>query len=99
MEGVKIAHDINTDSIPRQMSESCQPIQTKKVSEEFAIFFDTKIKKVVDSVTIDKEVYNGKKMVYSSNELFMECNSNRSCILSLKHYHSEGYDHILQRIL
>jgi hypothetical protein len=75
------------------------PIPTNEVSEVFAIFFDKKIKKVVNSVIIDKGVYNCKKMVYPSNELFMECDSNRSCVLSLKHYNSEGCEHMLQRIL
>jgi hypothetical protein len=67
--------------------------------DSFARFFDTKIKDLLNSVGIDEDVYNGKKLVIAKNSMFMESEPIKDCVLSIKSKNSEGYDRIIQRIL
>ncbi len=42
-------------------------IDNSDLSDAFASFFDLKIKDVLKPVDIDKDVYNGRKLVNSAN--------------------------------
>ena len=48
---------------------------------------------------MDKEVYNGAPKIQCQSSMFMDPDSIRECILSLKMKNTEGYDRIPQRIL
>ena len=67
--------------------------------DEFARFFDDKVKKIVDTTVVDENIYNGTRKIYSNNKMFMDQKSVKECILNLKIKNSEGFDRIPQRIL
>jgi hypothetical protein len=50
-------------------------------------------------VSIDEEVYNGKELINANSTMFMDSQSIKECVLSLKLSNAEGYDRIPQRIL
>jgi hypothetical protein len=69
------------------------------VPDEFAKFFDTKVKNIVLSVNIKEGVYNGTRKVNTENKIFMNMDSLRSVMESTKIKNSEGFDRIPQRII
>jgi hypothetical protein len=71
----------------------------KEVPDEFAKFFDTKVKNIILSVNIKEEVYNGTKKVNKENKMFMDKDSIRLVMESMKIKNSEGFDRIPQRII
>ena len=67
--------------------------------ETFAKFFHEKIKTLSGGINIEEGVYNGVKKVNPENKMFMDRNSIRDCITSIKLKNTEGFDRIPQRIL
>jgi hypothetical protein len=61
----------------------------KDISDGFASYFDTKIKKPMDETSIDVNIYNVKKLVTCTEWMFMSCEDIRECIISLKPKNSE----------
>ena len=53
----------------------------------------------MSTVDIDENVYNGVQKVQPEVKMFMDAESVREVLSSLKIKNSEGYDRILQRIL
>ena len=96
---VKTARDMNTSQLPDKMFLNDTPVQNKLLPDEFATFFDAKIKSIVSEVSIDSNVYNGKRIVNAEDKMFMTSEDVRECIMSLKPKNSEGFDRIPQRIL
>ena len=66
--------------------------------DQFASYFDEKIKAIINTPCIDDSVYNGRKKVESLYKIFMDQESIRDCVLSLQVKNSEGFDRIPQRI-
>ena len=89
---VKIARDVNTNLLPGQMFEKKVQLDGENLPDVFASFFDTKIKNVMETVEIENDVYNGRKMVNSENKMFMGTKSIRSFIITLKPKNSERFD-------
>ena len=75
------------------------PVEGSQISDCFAEFFDSKIKKIVDKVEIDNEVYNGRSKMDAGNLDFMTKSDIISCIKMLNIKNFEGYDRIPQRVL
>ena len=97
---VKIARDVNVSAIPKQMFvESGISVPDHDLPDTFARFFDKKVKDILTSVSIDEEVYNGKELINANSTMFMDSQSIKECVLSLKLKNAEGYDRIPQRIL
>lgn len=96
---VKAAKDINVSYLPKNMSENGEEIPTKDLPTRVAKFFDNKIRKVMDKIVMEEEVYNGNKRVESSSSFFMSKLEVMECLKTLKNKNSEGYDRIPQRIL
>ena len=69
------------------------------ISESFALFFDNKVKDIVDSTRVNPNVYNGRRKVDGDDSMFMTRNEIIECINGLKIKNTEGYDRIPQRIL
>jgi hypothetical protein len=61
--------------------------------------FDRKIKDVLFTVNIDDHVSNGKRLFISEEKVFMDSESIKECILSLKPKNLKEYDRTPQRIL
>ncbi len=98
-KAVKIAKDLNLDSLPRSMYEDDQEVQSEVLPDKFASFFHKKIVNLLQDVTVDEEVYNGNEKTHCIDSFFMDLDSVVSCMKSLKAKNSEGYDRIPQRVL
>jgi hypothetical protein len=96
---VKVARDINVNTLPVNLCINGAQIIDSEKAEAFATFFDTKIKSVLNSVSINEDNYNGKKIVNSEDKMFNDKNAVIEVMKSLKPKNSEGYDRIPQRIL
>ena len=98
-KAVKSAKNVNVTNLPKTLFEQNEELQHKDIPDKFANHFDTKIRKLLRDVNIDNDVYNGVKKVEAVNKNFMDCQSVRECVSSLKIKNSEGFDRIPQRIL
>ena len=98
-KAVKTAMDINVSNLPKTLFEKKIEVPTEDLPDRFAEYFDTKIKKVLEEVNIDENVYNGKRLIEDENKNFMDPASVKECIKNLKIKNSEGVDRIPQRIL
>ena len=96
---VKAAKNVNVTSIPKFLYEDNIKINDKSVPDRFAAFFDDKIRKILSNVEINEGVYNGSSKMNANVGHFMDTDSVRECILSLKLKNSEGFDRIPQRVL
>lgn len=94
---VKIAKDINTHSIPPNMTLEGTEIITKNQPDAFAKFFNDKI--VSNNTPVEDSVYNGKRKVLSPGLMFMTQENIKECIKSMKVKNCEGHDRIPQRII
>jgi hypothetical protein len=66
--------------------------------EKFIKHFDCKVKEIFQTMDLDENVYNGKKLVTINNHKFMGKDSVQTAMLSLKPKNSKGYNHIPQPI-
>jgi hypothetical protein len=96
---VHLAKDTNCRGLPNSMMENGIEIPKVNLAERFAKFFDSKIKNVVDHVTLDDNVYNGIKKLNCQNLFFMGRAAITESLKLLKVKNSEGFDRIPQRIL
>ena len=64
-----------------------------------AEFFSSKITNISNLLPISEDVYNGRRKISTNNKMFMDPDSIKECVMSLKMKNSEGYDRIPQRIL
>ena len=69
------------------------------ISESFALFFENKVKDIVDSTGVNPDVYNGIRKMNGDDSMFMTRDNIIECISGLKIKNTEGYDRIPQRIL
>jgi hypothetical protein len=51
------------------------------------------------TVSYDKQVNNGKRLVNAEDKMFMDTSSIKNCIQTLKPKNLEGFDQIPQRVL
>ena len=98
-KAVKAARDVNISTMPNNLHLNGIPIPDENVADTFARYFDDKIKKIGQETKIDDGVYNGIKCVESYNKMFMDPESIKECMLTLKQKNSEGLDRIPQRVL
>jgi hypothetical protein len=71
----------------------------KLLPDVFTSLFDTKIKQLINEISICDNVYNGNKVVTSNKKMLMTRADIRECILKRKTNNSEGFESIPQRIL
>ena len=90
---------MNVEKLPKDMFVQNVPITAGLLPDTFANFFDKKIQDIVGNTAVDDAVYNGRKIVTASNQMFMDRNSIRECVSTLKLKNCEGFDRIPQRIL
>ena len=64
------------------------PVSENNVADCFADFFDCKVKKLVESVTIDQNVYNGaRKLVIQNSDSIFYLNNMHLQLLNRKGNH------------
>ena len=96
---VKMANDINQKNIPKFMRKAGVEIDPSNVSESFADFLDNKVKNIVSSCIIDKNVYNGRRITNeSNNKNFINQETFIEALRSIKIKNCKGYNRIPQRI-
>jgi hypothetical protein len=98
-DAFKIANNKSSNVLPKVLLKDNCEIPNNEVPDEFAKFFDTKVKNIVLSVNINEGVYNGTRKVNTENKMFMNMDSIRSVMESMKIKNSEGYDRIPQQII
>ena len=98
-KAVKIAKDTNTNVLPKTLFRNGLEIEEATISDEYASFFDQKIRGLVNQVVIDDHVFNGSQKVVSHTKMFMDLTSVKECLLSLKNKKTEGMDRIPQCVL
>ena len=98
-KAVKAARDVNEPSIPSTMFCGGIEVEENSLPDRFACYFDEKINKLTEEVNIENNVYNGKRRFTINEANFMDFQSVKECIASLKSKNSEGIDRIPQRIL
>ena len=69
---VKIAKDIGTNDIPRNMTCNGVSIAEDKISDSFAQFFEEKVSKITNTAVTDPGVYNGHSKMTTSNGDFID---------------------------
>ena len=75
------------------------PVSGDRVADCFADFFDAKVKKLVENVTIDPSVQNGIQQNVIGYGDFMIRDRVYECMKQLKTKNCEGYDRIPQRFI
>jgi hypothetical protein len=98
-KAVKVARNINVNTIPDKLCINGTQIKDSEKAEAFATFFDEKIKSVLNTVNIKEDHYNGNTIVNSEDKMFMDKIAIIEVMKSLKPKNSEGFDRIPQRIL
>ena len=96
---VKLAKDMNANSLPEILYENNVEIPCSKQAEVFATFFSEKVIKITNSAEINPGIYNGKNKIIGTPEFFMSTKDIHECLKSIKIKNCEGYDRIPQRIL
>ena len=96
---MRFAKDLNQSNMPKTIYENDTIIPKLSWPDRFAAFFNNKVERIVSEVKTDVNVYNGARKVNVLNKNFMDRNSVRECIQSLKIKNSEGWDRIPQRVL
>jgi hypothetical protein len=71
-KAVKVAKDVGTSTLPSTMFERSIKIKESTLTDRFADFFDTKIKNLHNEVERDDSVYNGRKLITTTDKFFME---------------------------
>ena len=98
-QAVNIAKDTCNSTLPKTLYDGEAEVHQDEVANAFASYFDNKIKNVLEEVTIDENVYNGRKLVDTSDKFFMTEPEILQCMKTLKNKNSEGFDRVPQRIL
>ena len=98
-QAVKLAKDMNPDSIPSNLTSATTPIPDNQIPDAFADFFENKVNTIYNEAKIDHQIYNGKKKINSTVKFFMTDSDIRQCIKTIKIKNCEGVDRIPQRIL
>ena len=91
---VKIAKNLNCESIPTVVTLSGLPIAKADRAEAFAKFFNEKITSHARMTNVCNRVYNGKNKIIVQNRNFMLKKDIEECIKSLKPKRCEGFDRI-----
>ena len=93
-KAVKLAKNINVESIPSNLTLGGLPIAAHEIPNAFANFFNDKITAHVNNVTVSRNVYNGKNKIIVQNRNFMLRSDIKECLVSLKNKRCEGFDRI-----
>ena len=70
--------------MPKKLYKGGEEIKGKNACNEFAKFFDNKVKNIAETTMVDKNIYNGVQKVQANNKMFMDELAVKECVLSLK---------------
>ena len=89
-DAVKIAKDIEPTPLPETLLEDGKPYNRQEAPSAFATFFKSKVNKLQEDLVINPEVWNGEKIINSSNCNFMTPEKVMECLKELKTKNCEG---------
>ena len=98
-DAVKIAKDVEPTHLPSEMFKDGICYNREKMSTAFADHFINKVSALEADLKISEGVYNGSKMLNSTEFNFMTEVAVNSCLNELKTKNCEGFDRIPMRIL
>ena len=70
-DAVKIAKDLNVETIPKTMFRDNTEVQGLKLADSFASFFDHKVKSISENTIVSDTVYNGERKLEAENSMFI----------------------------
>ena len=84
-KAVKVAKNLNSESIPTNLSLGGVPVPEGQVAESFGNYLSQKISTNVDMTVVDSRgVYNGKCKLVVQNRNFMLKSDVELCMVDLK---------------
>ena len=86
------------DTLPNVLFKDNNEVDPTKHLDIFAKHFDSKLKNIVETVNINQDVYNGKRIVKGENKMFMDPEAIIEVVRAMKK-NSEGFDRIPQRVI
>ena len=93
-KAVKVAKDLNSESLPKNMTLGCGPVAAGDIAGSFAAHFNGKVVSTVQKTKVDQNVYNGKCKLIVQNSNFMKIDDVKECMNLLITKKCEGYDRI-----
>ena len=91
---VKLAKNVPTDSIPKNLFCNNISVNENDQANCFANYFFEKVNSIKNSLVVNDQVYNGKNKLIVGDRFFMNQNDVKECLLSLKSKKCEGFDRI-----
>ena len=83
-KAVKIAKNLNKESIPENLTLGGVPIAAGNIAGSFAAHFNEKVISNVQKTRVNPNVYNGKCKIIVQNCNFMKTDDVNECMLSLR---------------
>ena len=93
-KAVKVAKNLNIDSLPKNLTLGGRPIAEGDIASSFAGYFSRKVTSNVESTKINPNVYNGKCKMIVQNRNFMTPSDVNECMNVLVNKKCEGFDRI-----
>ena len=93
-KAVKVAKNLNEDSIPKNLSWGGIPVAENDIANSFASYFSQKVTSNVNKTKVDPNVYNGRCKMLVQNRNFMSKNDVDECMDTLVNKKCEGFDRI-----
>ena len=91
-KAVKIAKNLNVDSLPKNLSLGGIPVAENDIANSFALHFSKKVTSNVKKTKINPNVYNGKCKMLVQDRNFMKTDDVFECMETLVNKKCEGYD-------
>ena len=70
-DAVKLANDVNPQTLPNEMLVNNTKIAEDSLPEVFGKFFSQKVNSISNNLQVNPTVYNGKRKVITPNKFFM----------------------------
>ena len=86
-KAVKVAKNLNTDSIPSNLTLAGIPIATHETANAFAKFFNEKLTSHAHKKKVNPGVYNGKNKFIVADRNFMQYCDVKECMSTLKKWY------------
>jgi hypothetical protein len=98
-DAVKIAKDIKPTPLPPILTRNGTSYDRMAAPTAFSEYFKSKISVIEESMTIDEDMWNGKKIINSDCFNFMTPERVEDCLKNLKSKNCEGPDRMPLQIL
>ena len=70
--------NVNVTNLPKTLYKSNTEIPQESMPDRFAVFFDSKIRKLLDELEICEDKYNGERKITEGIKQFMDGNQQET---------------------